>query len=280
MNLLDCSINYFHTVPSILDLRPNALQVVLELHNGCRDTVPDKLRYQIGSHAERVAPQDFTFMLPAQLDFESLSYAAKKALIASYQKAKYSRTPFRIVITREQLAAGARLSVRHLRRALKELQEKRLVDIKQIWRDGIQISLLDPDGSGTPLYYIAEFNRMKLDSIPAYQWYRVLLHDDSIPADTRREWDARELDYVVQACPFCGGRKTFRVTLILNDSKSGYDKDCWYCHGCKRGGDSRRLWGLLHFYIDRTDWRDALTRIQLNLPAEEVTNKEVYEHVN
>jgi hypothetical protein len=242
--------------------------VALELHNGCRDTVPDSLKYQLGPLAERVKVQDFSFMLPAKLAFHVLSYAGKKALIACYQKAKYSRTPFRIIITREDLAGDARLSVRHLRKALKELQQKRLVDIKQLWRKGIQISLLDPEfGSGTALYHIAEFNRMKLDSIPPYRWYRTLLHDEAIPVETQREWDDRELDYVLEACPFCGERKTFRITLILNNSKSGYDKDFWYCHGCKRGGDSKRLWGLLHFYVDRHDWREALMRSQLNAPV-------------
>lgn len=270
MNLLDCSTTYFLSVPEVLSLRPTALQVALELQNSCRDTVPDRLKHQLGHLAERVKPHDRSFMLPARLDFQALSYAAKKTLIACYQKAKHSRTPFRITITREELAEGARLSVRHLRKALKELQDKRLVGIKQLWRQGIQVSLLDPEyGSGTALYHIAEFNRMKFDSIPPYQWYRTLLHDDCIPVDTRREWDDRELDYVLESCPFCGQRKSFRITLILNDSKSGYDKDFWYCHGCKRGGDSKRLWGLLHFYVDRHDWREALMRNLLDCPVEE-----------
>jgi predicted RNA-binding Zn-ribbon protein involved in translation (DUF1610 family) len=34
-----------------------------------------------------------------------------------------------------------------------------------------------------------------------------------------------ELDYVLQECPLCGQSKTFRITLISNESKSGYDKD-------------------------------------------------------
>lgn len=279
MNLLDCSILYFNTIPEVLRLRPNALQMALELHNGCRDTVPNRMRHELADLAERVKADSQSFMLPAKLDFHALSHAAKKALIACYQKAKYSRTPFRIILTRKQLAEVSRLSVRHLRKALVELQDKRLIHIKQLWRKGIQVSLLDPEyGSGVALYYIAEFNRMKLDSIPAYQWYRVLLHDDSIPVDTRREWDDRELDYPLQACPFCGRCKTFRITLILSADKSGYDKDAWYCHGCKRGGDSKRLWGLLHYYIDRHDWREALTRKQSELPLEREMQERNHEH--
>jgi hypothetical protein len=261
MNLLDCSVPYFHTVPEILTLRPKALQVALEVHSGNSDTVPDRVKYELGNLAGNVTGRDGSFMLPTKLDFNGLSYAAKKALIACYQKARHSKTPFRIKLKREELAAAAHLSVLHLRKSLKELQNKRLVDIKQLWRQGIQVSLLDPEyGSGTALYHIAQFNSMKLDSIPAYQWYRALLHDNSIPIDTRHEWDNRELDYVVQSCPFCGQSKTFRITLILNESKSGYDKDAWYCHGCKRGGDSKRLWGLLHFDLDRQGWKDVLMR--------------------
>jgi hypothetical protein len=261
MNLLDCSIPYFHTVPEILTLRPNALQAALEVHSGISETVPDRMKYELGDLAGSVSGRDGSFMLPTKLDFNALSYAGKKTLIACYHKAKYSKTPFRIKLTREELAEAAHLSVLHLRKALKELQDRRLVDIKQLWRQGIQVSLLDPEhGSGTALYHIAQFNSMKLDSIPAYQWYRALLHDASIPIDTRHEWDDRELDYVLQACPFCGQQKTFRITLILNQSKSGYDKDAWYCHGCKRGGDSKRLWGLLHFYLDRPDWKAVLMR--------------------
>lgn len=200
-------------------------------------------------------------MLPANLDYSKLSHAATKALIACYWKSKRSRTPYRITLTREQLAEHAQLSARHLRKALIELQKKRLVHIKQIWRKGIQVSLLDPEyESGTALYDIAEFNRMRLNTVPAFEWYRLLLHDKSVPMETRRPWEPGDRDYVVQECPFCGRSKTFRVTLIQNDTKSGYDKDMWHCHGCKRGGDSKRLWGLLHYYIDRKDWRDALQR--------------------
>jgi hypothetical protein len=261
MNLLDCSIPYFHTVPEILTLRPKALQAALEVHSGNSDTVPDRMQHELGNLAGSVTGRSHSFMLPTKLDFNALSYAGKKTVIACYQKAKYSRTPFRIKLTREDLAEAAHLSVLHLRKALRELQDKRLVDIKQLWRQGIQVSLLDPEhGSGTALYHIAQFNSMKLDSIPVYQWYRDLLHDKSIPMDTRHEWDDRELDYVLQVCPLCGQSKTFRITLILNESKSGYDKDAWYCHGCKRGGDSKRLWGLLHFYLDRPDWKAALSR--------------------
>lgn len=259
MNLLDCSIPYFLTVPGVLSLRPKALRTVLELQNGVLDTVPAKMQHELGPLAAKVKANSKSFMLPANLDFNKLSYAATKALIACYWKSKRSRTPYRITLTREQLAEYAELSLRHLRKALIELQKKRLLDLKQIWRKGIQVSLLDPEyESGTALYHIAEFNRMRLSTIPAYEWYRLLLHDPLIPKDTRHELDARELDYVVQECPFCGRSKKFRVTLILNESKSGYNKDMWYCHGCKRGGDSKRLWGLLHYYIDRQDWREAL----------------------
>jgi hypothetical protein len=149
----------------------------------------------------------------------------------------------------------------HSRKALKELESKRLIEVRQLWRKGVQISLLDPEyGSGTPLYWIAMFNRDRLEGIPAYEWYRTLLHDPNIPIETRHEWDSRETDYTLPVCPFCGRRKSLRLTLILNPEKSGYEKDAWFCHGCKRGGDVRRLWGLLHFYIDRHDWREALMR--------------------
>jgi hypothetical protein len=187
MNLLDCSIPYFHTVPEILTLRPNALQAALEVQSGISETVPDRMKYELGDLAGSLSGRDGSFMLPTKLDFNGLSYAAKKTLIACYHKAKYSKTPFRIKLTREELAEAAHLSVLHLRKALKELQDRRLVDIKQLWRQGIQASLLDPEyGSGTALYHIAQFNSMKLDSIPAYQWYRALLHDASIPMDSLR----------------------------------------------------------------------------------------------
>jgi hypothetical protein len=263
MNLLDCSMPYFHTVPEVLALRPKALQAVLEVHSGDSDseTLADRMKHELGNLAGSVQAHDRSFMLPAKLDFNALSYAAKKTLIACYQKSKYSRTPFRITLTREELAETAHLSVLHLRKALKELQQKRLVHIKQLWRQGIQVSLLDPEyESGTALFHIAQFHSMKFASIPAYQWYRLLLHDKSIPMDTRHEWDARELEYVLQSCPFCGRQKTFRITLILKENKYEYDKDAWYCHGCKRGGDTKRLWGLLHFYLDRPDWKAALSR--------------------
>lgn len=269
MNLLDCSVVYFHSVPEVLTLRPKALQVALEIHNGCRDSVPDRMQRELGDLAERGKASSSSFMLPSALDFSQLSHAAKKALIACYWKSKHSRAPFRITLTREELAEHARLSVRHLRKALTELQDSRLVHVKQLWRRGVQISLLDPEhGSGATLYDIAQFQIQRYDSIPAYQWYRTLLHDDSIPVETQREWDNRELDYPVQACPFCGAHKKFRITLILNQSKSGYDKDVWYCHGCKRGGDTKRLWGLLHFYVDRRDWRETLMRKRVGLPTE------------
>jgi hypothetical protein len=226
MNLLDCSVPYFLTVPRILNLRPNALQAALELHNGNRDPVPARMQHELGSLATKVKANSKSFMLPASLDFSDLSHAATKALITCYWKSKRSRTPYRITLTREQLAGDARLSVLHLRKALIELQDKRLVQIEQLWK-GIQVSLLDPDGSGAALYHIAEFNRMRLNTVPAFEWYRLLLHDPTIPVDTRHEWDARELDYVVQECPFCHRSKKFRVTLIQNESKSGYDKDAW-----------------------------------------------------
>lgn len=261
MNLLDCSIPYFLTVPGVLSLRPRALRTVLAIHSGEMETVPARMQRELGSLASKVKAHSKSFMLPTNLDFSKLSHAATKTLIACYWKSKRSRTPYRITLTREQLAEAAQLSLPHLRKALIELQKKRLVDIKQLWRKGIQISLLDPEyESGTALYHIAEFNRMRLNTVPAFEWYRLLLHDPTIPVDTRHEWDARELDYVVQDCPFCHRSKKFRVTLILAENKASYEKDAWYCHGCKRGGDSKRLWGLLHYKIDRQDWRDALKR--------------------
>ena len=269
MNLLDCSVAYFHTVPEVLKLRPTALSVALDVHCGKTEQAPERLKPQLGELGQPVNPSPKSFMLPAKLDYERLSYAEKKILIACYAECKHSRTPFRVTLTREKLASLSRLSLPHARKALRELQARRLVHVKQLWRKGIQISLLDPEHhSGAALYWIATFNRDRLESIPAFQWYRVLLHDDHIPRDTRREWDARETDYVLDSCPFCGSRKTFRITLILNERSSGYDKDAWYCHRCKRGGDHKRLWGLLHFHIDNPNWREALMR------------REVYEHVN
>jgi Zinc-binding domain of primase-helicase len=219
------------------------------------------MQHELGDLAQRVKPGETdskTFMLPSKLNFDALSYAATKALIACYMLTKYRRKPFRIVLTREALAEAAHLSVWHLRRALRELEGQRLVHVKQILSEGTQLSLLDPNGSGATLYDIAMFNIQRFDSIPAYQWFRLLLHDDSIPRGTRQEWRATESSYTLLECPFCGARKKFRITLILDKTQAKYEKDSWFCHACQRGGDTRRLWGLLHFYIDRQDWREAL----------------------
>jgi len=249
MNLLDCSVTYFTSVPAILSLRPKALSTALHIHNGGDESsVPERMKYQLAELVGNVRTDDHAFLLPAKLDYEKLSYAGQKTIIACYQQSKHSRTPFRITCTREHLADAAHLSLPHLRKALKELEAKRLLQVRQLWRKGIQLSLLDPEyDSGTPLYWIATFNRDRLETVPPLSWYKLLLHDQNISGDAEN----LSLD-----CCFCGTRNKLRVNTV---------DDKWYCHSCKRGGDHKRLWGLLHFFIDRHDWREALMRRELGL---------------
>lgn len=265
MNLLDASVSYFLSVLDVLKLRPKALQTALELQSGRRTDVPSGMKAQLGELAQPIKPSESAFMLPAHLDFSELSFAAAKVLIALYAHSKHSRKPFRFDGTREELAQAANISSpRIVRKALNELESRKLIRVKQEWR-GIQVSLLDPEfRSGVPLFKIGMANFQHLERVPAYEWYRLLLHDNSIPRETRREWSDRDSDYVLESCPFCGARKTFRITLILDGNKTGYAKDNWFCHGCRCGGDVKRLWGRLHYGIDKANWKDALTRAEVN----------------
>lgn len=265
LNLLDCGFAYFEVGEGLLSLRPTELKTALKV---LRDTSGRSLvRLEEMTAKDRRLLEDVRqgmqggkhFLLPSRLDFDRLTHAATKTLIACYALSRYSRTPFRFVRTREELAEAAHLSLPHLRRALKELEEEALLEIKPIWRKGIQVSLLDPEfRSGSTLYHIAEFHRERFDSMDPHRWYQLMLHDDYIPRDTRQEWSDHESDYVVEYCPFCGHKKSFRLTLILNEEKTDYDKEMWYCHNCKKGGDVKRLWGRLGYYIGRTNWLTKL----------------------
>jgi hypothetical protein len=171
MNLLDCSTPYFSTVPGILKLRPKALSTAIRIAQGQLESAPERMRHQLGDLTIKASATDAqAFMLPASLDYDGLSFAATKVLITCYAECKHSRTPFRITRTREQIAELARLSLPHARKAFKELEAKRLIEVKQLWRKGIQISLLDPEFNsgrrctGLPCSTVTIWRRFRQDS--------------------------------------------------------------------------------------------------------------------
>lgn len=265
MNIYECGFSYFRAPITILELRPKALATALRLlrdGSGRPPTwwngVPVRERRLLEELASKASGDAKQIMLPSRLRFDELSNAARKTIIACYQKSRYSRTPFRFICTREELAEAAHISgLQHLRRALKELQAMELIDVKPIWKKGIQVSLLDPEfRSGTPMYWIVQFHLQRLETVPAYAWYRVFLKEPTFGPETRN-LSGSPADYVAPHCPLCGHSKTFRLEL-LRDESTGDETDRWHCFHCKRSGDVRRLWGRLHFKICRTDWMDEL----------------------
>ena len=214
-----------------------------------RNVITESLEMLETEREDRVA-------LPRDCDYQSLSYAGLKTLIACYARARYSRESFRFTCTQDQLAKNAGLSPFRLRGALRQLESKELIATEKLWREGTRIMLLDPETrSGCPLYYLRQLYAERLDAIPVHDRYKTCLaqYDRRGHLGNIREPVS---NYQV-VCPFCT-RPDPKGSMRIN---TGEDNDGWFCFKCKRSGNSARLWARLQWRIGKEDWRSVLNAL-------------------
>jgi hypothetical protein len=275
MNLNDCLVPYKTVGIEVLALKTqSAVLKALEVY-GTQDCIPlidrslgstsidRQRRYQqtklsdirrelIRAHVvtedlEFIPPAE-TFMVPSQFDYSTLGFAELKVLFVCYMESKHSRTPFRFQVLRESIAEKAHLSLVPCRRALESLAQRKLILIEQKWREGVLVTLLDPLHGETTLYSIGKFYRDQMTVLPVHERYRYLLKDYD-PRQALANMHSPVRDYGL-VCPFCyGGSQAENKRRFRFNSED----DKWFCHNCKRGGDSVRLWGRLYWRMKRNE---------------------------
>lgn len=190
-------------------------------------------------------------LIPAQYDYSLLSYGELKTLIACHARCRYSRESFRFQATQRLLAKEAGLTERRLRDALGQLEQRRLVIVKKLWRES-QITLLDPK-SGIELYFIGKFYRDQLDRMLVHERYEQCLASyDSTGSLGKGSGPVNNFPVV---CPFCKSRSSRQGTMRIYSADG---EDSWFCHACKRSGTSASLWHKLMWWNDRGDWRKVM----------------------
>jgi DNA-binding MarR family transcriptional regulator len=190
-------------------------------------------------------------IIPTRGGYSRLGLPALKSVIALHRANRYSRTPFRLTLTQQELAKKAGISERSVSGSLRQLVAARFVSIRKIWQTGTEITLLEPE-SGAELYHLGEFYRVRMDSIPVYTRYKTVLANFD-PRNQLKDTTAGISGYTVY-CPFCtrrGSTPTFRFSSLEDD-------DQWHCFRCGRSGDSARLWTRMVSWFERTDWRQML----------------------
>ena len=283
MNLHDCYMQYFEIPEAILTLRSKtAVLIALEIYksySGSKHstvTLPESsgpssyrsrqladiereliekgivLESETGlklkSLEAKTLEKKNRLLLPFKFDYSVLTLTALKVLIAIYAEARYSRTPFQITRTQEEIAERAGVALWGVGKALRLLEEHRLLYTKKLWRENTQISLLDPE-SGTSLFHIGKFYREKLERTPVCLRYASVLY--RFDPTGKLTPDSGPMKGCSVNCPFCKSKKkTFRF-----DSTD--DGDHWQCFNCRRSGDSAR------FYARTCDWPDQGQRLEL-----------------
>jgi hypothetical protein len=276
MNLGDVFIPYQYIGSEVLKIRTkSAVLMALELYRSADNTplqrsveLKPKSRHEryrrtqlfdiqwelirvgiLSENLDCIRPEE-TFMVPSQFNYGDLGLGELKTYLALFIRNKHSRTPFRFQTLREIIARDSHLTLRNSRNALRGLEQRGLIKVRQAWREGVTITLLDPMHGEVPLYEIGAFYRDNLNEMGVHERYRYLLKDFD-PKHSLANMHSPQRDYGV-ICPFCGGgseaenKRRFRFNS---------EDDHWFCHNCKRGGDSVRLWGRLYWRLKREEDR-------------------------
>jgi hypothetical protein len=202
------------------------------------------------THPEAAA---YRVTLPSKLDFSSFSPTELKVYIACHKLVRWSRTPFRFTATFRELANEAQVTDRRLGAALRVLGSRELLSAKGQWKRGTTITLLDPEyNSGAALFYLGEYHRQRLNSIPVFDRFKVLLQDYD-PRGHLRNIRGPIGKYQTH-CPLCKRTPSDEPSFVFD-----VDADHWHCFRCKRKGDSARLWARLERWIGRRDWKSMMS---------------------
>jgi hypothetical protein len=188
----------------------------------------------------------YRLVMPSHFEFSVLTLTSLKILISIYLDVRYSRTPFRIVRTHEELAERAGVALRGVGKALTQLAEHRLLYAKKVWQKATQISLLDPE-SGVSLYHAAMFYVDRLDKISVPMRYGIVLSRYDPTGKLTMDGGGPMTGYTVN-CPFCKAHKKLRFNSTDED-------DGWHCFACKAGGDSARLFARISAWPEQDDRR-------------------------
>jgi hypothetical protein len=169
--------------------------------------------------------------IPA-INYQQFGLADLKAYISLFAACRHKHTKFKITGTRAEIAESAKLTDKPLKKALEFLQDRRLISLKDRWREGCEILLLDPEGSGCPLFLIGLFFIQQLDRLPVEERYAECL--DLMPPRTKGTTN----------CPFCGEPDSLFFAI---------DPDGWACKNCRKKGSSASLWQQTAHYRNSRD---------------------------
>ena len=199
------------------------------------------------------------FAIPTKIEYDALSLAEVKTLVALYRLTRYNRRPYFIFTgTQPEIAQTAGLSSVAVNHAISSLSDKHLLKASKQRSEGVRgivgttVTLLCPE-SGVSLNVLASFYADRLQTIPPLARYKECLRG----YDPRFQLEG--LTYPVTGfqttCPFC--KKPGR-TLRFSANE---DEDRWTCFKCKRSGDSARLWALRQWKLGRPDITATLAGI-------------------
>jgi hypothetical protein len=228
VNLLDASVAYFRTTPT-LPSRPSkrALLAILNRHR---------------STPARDRSDALDLFLPSFVDYDSLSFAALKALAALYVWCHRKHVDFVVALTRVELSALANVShPRYLNAALDELEQAGLVRAVRT-RRVVTITLLEQQSRKSLCELAAEI-RAEFESKDLFHWYDKMLTGGRNlirrPVPSQDNFFSESVTYV-GGCPFCPTgftsktRKQFRLKICLKDGVWHEQYRCWRCHFVRR----------------------------------------------
>jgi hypothetical protein len=277
MNFTHLAIPYFSVPPSILRL--NSKLAILSAIAIYRDGLPgleklfdSKYRKRQRSDVEhslvnnRVLTEEMEplsmerdevlrpdcIQLPARFDYGSLSLSALKVFIAAEKMGRYKRESFQFLCTQTEFMDTANIgSKTHLVAAVKELETERLIKVKHEHKKPSTYTLLDPEGSGVPRFFMARYIREKWNALEVSERYTHLF------GETVTEQFS---DYVMD-CPFCFKKKKMRIGTM--------NKDWYKCHSCGAHGDTEKLY-IKFVYGNRNEWARTLMPTAINPATDEI----------
>jgi DNA-binding MarR family transcriptional regulator len=284
VNLFNCGIAYTAIPETVLSLRSkvNILAAVTIYRQGSllsleRGGLPNITPYQRRKRSEvasdlvrsgviaeaedglrllDLADSPHRIVIPARCDFQRLSMNSLRVLLSLHHLNRYSRTPFMLGMTQDELSRKTDIAKRRLRDALTPLVAEGLIRIEKHWKAASAIVLLDPE-SGCDLYFLGKFFQERLDRIPCFDRYKAILADYD-PRDSLRHCRGPAGKFEVH-CPFCKRQDGWRSLAFEVDELSGIDR--WKCFKCGRSGDSARLYTRLAPWVGRRGWQTLIPEI-------------------
>jgi hypothetical protein len=292
MNLHDCGVVYTPLPATVRTLRTKAsilyaLDIyrtgsVVSLSHGptrtpyqqrkLRDIAYELVRANVIAETERgleLLPIDMEknrqlaldrITIPAKADFVRLSVSALKVLLTLHWLHRYSRSPFQMELTQQQLARHAGITERRITDAIAQLIKCRLLKTSKQWKKPSKFTLLEPE-SGVELYYLGDFYRRRLQGMPVHDRYKNILSEFD-PRDKLKDIRLGVSGYTVH-CPLCtrkGSKPTLRFSSLEDD-------DRWKCFKCGRSGDSARLFARCERWVHRTSWRSMMAMVLPDTPS-------------